>query len=224
MKMPIPNDWDGVSFCDYVVRWPNSTLWRIILRGVCSNPSIAAFWDERTGDVPEVIEQFEEALNYLVDELRCETMISVPIGSYFPFAGATAPENFLLCDGEEYFTADYPELFGVIARIYGGSELFGTFRVPDLRGRVPVGKNPSHTSFDALGEEGGEETVSLTTSQIPSHAHEGYRYVGSGGTHNWSISGGGNNGSTLTTSSTGSGSAHNNLQPYIVANYIIRAM
>lgn len=66
----------------------------------------------------------------------------IPAGAIMPFAGATAPAGWLLCDGTEVSQASYPELFGVIQYTYGAlSNLLGanTFRIPDLRGRFPLG-------------------------------------------------------------------------------------
>jgi len=65
----------------------------------------------------------------------------VPIGAIFPFAGiATIPENYLLCDGRLILRADFGELFTVIGTNYNrvGDDI-GSFRLPDYRGRVPVG-------------------------------------------------------------------------------------
>jgi hypothetical protein len=98
---------------------------------------------------------------------------------------------------------------------------FGTW-VAFGAGRVPVGIDSSDTDFDTAEETGGAKTVSLSTSQLPSHTHS-ISYTESG-------PGGGNINATFfagienntagalshTTGSTGSGSAHNNVQPYIV--------
>ncbi len=98
MKMPIPDDWGGESFCDYSIRWPDSSSWRIILRGLLSNPSLVAFWDERTGDVTEVIDSFSQFLDGILDNLECGDM-TIPIGSIFPYAGGNEPDGWLICDG-----------------------------------------------------------------------------------------------------------------------------
>lgn len=61
-----------------------------------------------------------------------------PTGVISPFAGSTAPSNWLLCDGASLLRTDYPRLFAVISTTYGAAD--GThFNVPDLRGRTPVG-------------------------------------------------------------------------------------
>ncbi len=89
-------------------------------------------------------------------------------------------------------------------------------------GKVPVGIDSSDTDFDTAEETGGAKTVALTTSQLPSHTHDiSFSESGPGG-GNISTSffaGISNNTSgaqTKTSDATGSGSAHNNVQPYIV--------
>lgn len=169
----------------------------------------------------------------------------LPTGGVTQFAGATAPSGFLLCEGQSVSTTTYADLFAVIGYTYGGSG--ASFLVPNLQNRIPVGKGPD-TEFDTLGETGGAKTHTLTTDQIPSHTHTGTTagagnhthrvnniIAGASGTGAWAESWGGGSGSrdvrtdapgdhthTFTTAATGGGLAHNNLQPYIVLNYIIK--
>lgn len=66
----------------------------------------------------------------------------VPVGGIMPFAGITAPNGFILCDGSEYLITEYSELFTVIGYRYKAiGNLLGeaTFAVPDLRGRFALG-------------------------------------------------------------------------------------
>ena len=98
---------------------------------------------------------------------------------------------------------------------------FGTW-VAFGAGRVPVGIDSSDTDFDTAEETGGAKTVSLSTSQLPSHTHSiSYTESGPGGANisaNFFAGISNNTAGALshTTGSTGSGSAHNNVQPYIV--------
>ena len=82
-------------------------------------------------------------------------------------------------------------------------------------GRVLVSQSVSDTEFDTLNETGGSKTHTLTVSELPSHTHTHTVKIGGPpivqGSNNVLL-----NSSEETTSSTGSGSAHNNLQPYIV--------
>ena len=97
----------------------------------------------------------------------------------------------------------------------------GTFRVPDLRGRVTVGKNTG--TFDALGKTGGEETHILKTSELPAHVHTyPVNSPGSGAQYGPSDTVSQTNNVKSSTNAAGGGEAHNNLQPYLVCNYIIK--
>jgi microcystin-dependent protein len=159
-----------------------------------------------------------------------------PTGTITAFAGSSAPAGYLLCDGSEYSETTYATLFSVIGSVYNtGEETANHFRVPDLRGRVIAGlDNMGGTSGnrltdlsgglngDVLGATGGNESHTLSESQIPAHTH------GIGGRTLDMALGGSNyrlspaSGSIGDTKSTGGGEAHNNVQPTIILNYIIK--
>ena len=91
---------------------------------------------------------------------------------------------------------------------------FGTW-VAYAAGRVPVGKAASGT-FDTLGEEQGAETHTLSVAELPAHTHSYDRQNTSTDAisiHDIVRTTGGN--SSATSGSTGSGTAHNNIQPSI---------
>ena len=88
-------------------------------------------------------------------------------------------------------------------------------------GRVPVGINSADADFDTAEETGGAKTHTLTTSELPAHSHGGIFPSGASGSFSQAFDvdnpgTGADLGSEKTTSNTGSGAAHNNLQPYIV--------
>jgi microcystin-dependent protein len=210
-----------------------------------------------------------------------------PTGSISQYGGASAPTGWLICDGSELPIASYTALYNVLTTTgtvfpYGantnGSGGAGSthFRVPNLKGRVAVGRDSSQTEFDVLGETGGAKTHTLTTSEMPSHGHS--VSVNNAGSHSHTVDGGahahtlparessntnahshsgsrlaespsngstndeisttngaygdgshshnvstvGDHGHTVNQSNAGSDAAHNNLQPYIVLNYIIK--
>lgn len=151
----------------------------------------------------------------------------VTTGMISPYAGATAPTSWLLCDGSAVSRATYSALFVIISTTYGAGDGSTTFNLPDIRGRVPVGKS-ADTEFDVLGETGGAKTHALTSGELASHTHTVGLVAGSPvgaevGIFSTSHSTVANiNNGTETTSSVGSGTAHNNLQPYITINYIIK--
>jgi hypothetical protein len=83
-----------------------------------------------------------------------------------------------------------------------------------IAGRVVVGLDGTQTEFDTAGETGGAKTHTLTTDEIPAHTHTYYK-----GGLTGDVAGPGFNylqTSLQNTGSTGGGSAHNNLQPYVV--------
>jgi len=155
-----------------------------------------------------------------------------PSGVISAFAGSAAPSGYLMCDGSAVSRTTYSSLFSVIGTTYGNGDGSTTFNLPDLRGRVPVGKNAG--TFSSLGSTGGEETHTMTVNEMPAHKHTttvnsaadpssigGYapasqsmffgtdRYAA---TANWSTA----------MQNAGGGQAFNNLQPYAVINYIIK--
>jgi microcystin-dependent protein len=152
-----------------------------------------------------------------------------PAGVVLPYAGSAAPSGWLLCAGQEVSRTTYAALDAVIGTTYGaytnGSGGAGTthMRLPDLRGRVPGGKDDmggaaasrltaggSGVNGATLGAVGGAETHILINSQLPNQA------IGTGGS---TVSRGSG---TADLQVIGNSQAHNNTQPTIVLNYIIK--
>ena len=129
---------------------------------------------------------------------------ALPTGALMPYAGATAPTGYLLCDGSSVSSTTYLALHAVISNTYGGSAYTGagalSFNLPDLRGRLPMGAGtgtgqnasgtgaPSGTAQTARtrGQWLGEETHLLTTAEMPSHSHNGA--TGDAGSHSHTLS------------------------------------
>lgn len=149
---------------------------------------------------------------------------TLPVACIVPFTSDTVPENWLLCDGQAVSRTDYALLFSIIGTTYGVGDGSTTFNLPNLKGRVAVGKDSTQTEFDTLGETGGEKTHTLTVEEMPTHDH-GIGLVGIGsGPYGYNVSSLSIGSSqSEKTSVTGSGQAHNILQPYQVTNYIIKA-
>ncbi len=93
------------------------------------------------------------------------------IGEISMFAGNFAPRGWALCDGQLLSISQNSALFSILGTTYGGDGRT-SFGLPDLRGRVPIhaGTGPGLSNY-RLGQKGGSETVTLTTSQMPSHNH-----------------------------------------------------
>lgn len=126
--------------------------------------------------------------------------LGIPIGTILPYAGNQAPSGFLLCDGSELERTRFSDLFDIIGITYNGAlPLVGvnTFRIPDLRGRFPLGRDNMDngstvpnaaggfvdagggnvdrvggTEPDIIGGSGGQSTSTLTVSNLPNHEHD----------------------------------------------------
>lgn len=151
------------------------------------------------------------------------------------FGGNFAPVGWAKCDGQLLNIASNTALFSILGTTYGGNGS-STFGLPDLRGRVPMhaGAGPSLTNR-TLGEKSGQETVTLTTAQLPAHSH-GLRCNKAAGNSDTPVnsfpapdeagtemfhSASDQNMNAGAIQNTGSGQAHTNLPPFQAVNFII---
>ena len=169
-------------------------------------------------------------------------------GSVTMFAGDVVPTGYLLCDGSAVSRTTYSKLYLAIGDRYGAGDGSTTFNLPNLKGKIPVGYDSTDTDFNTLGKTGGEKTHQLTKAEQPkvTGAFLG-RLFGTSQTNlvgNWSgdnqvfklsfdgdrwskyINANDANATKNTTKisfdNQGNDEAHNNLQPYITMNYIIK--
>jgi microcystin-dependent protein len=100
------------------------------------------------------------------------------IGEIRLFAGNYNPEDWVMCNGQALSVQQYQALFSLIGVTYGGDGVT-SFKIPDMRGRVPVGQgigsnvNPPLTAR-VIGQTGGEEYHTLTDAEMPAHIHPVY--------------------------------------------------
>jgi microcystin-dependent protein len=125
----------------------------------------------------------------------------VPIGAGSDYWGTTAPTGWIFAYGQAISRSTYADLFAVLGETYGSGDGSTTFNVPDKRGRASFGKDDmGGTSAnritdqsggwngDTLGDTGGAETVTLATSDIPSHTHAaGTLATASSGAHTHTV-------------------------------------
>lgn len=149
---------------------------------------------------------------------------TTPIGVVSQYAGTTAPDNYLLCDGQEISRTTYSQLFEVIGTSYGNGDGSTTFNVPNIQGRFPIGISSSDTDFNTLGKTGGSKTHKQTIEELAKHHHTqnlggelstvanvpGDYIIGKMNTSN--------------TYDTGESKPMDIMNPYIVMNYIIKAL
>lgn len=156
------------------------------------------------------------------------------------FAGNFAPRGYAFCDGQLLPISNNTALFSLIGTTYGGDGRTTT-ALPNLQGRAPMhpGRGPGLTAR-RLGQKVGTEIVTLTEAQIPSHTHDPWR--NSVDAPNSPQPAGrypnrhldtdkalifkatSNINATFASAqiaTTGGGQAHENVQPYLVLNYII---
>ncbi|MFD2531814.1 phage tail protein [Gracilimonas halophila] len=171
-----------------------------------------------------------------VDDLPANSLATEPyIGTVALFAFNFAPNGWMPCDGRLLSISEYDTLYSLLDTIYGGDGRT-TFRLPDLRGRVPIGTGqmPGGSNY-LLGAQGGTETNTLNEAQLPSHSHSlnvsgnpGTSYEAAGNLPAANRDGilhyaetSDNTMGNQAISATGSGQAVNNMQPYLSLNYCI---
>jgi microcystin-dependent protein len=149
-------------------------------------------------------------------------------GMLMPYAGATAPDGWLICDGSEVDKFSNANLYGVIADTWGVPSTSDVFKLPDLRGRTLIGAGTG-TGLTArtLGDLVGVEQVTLTANQsgLPLHDHTIVTNPTDSGDLTVTGSPGVGTETDLQTEETGGDAAieaHTNMQPSAAINWIIK--
>jgi microcystin-dependent protein len=148
------------------------------------------------------------------------------------FAGNFAPSGWAFCNGQIIPISQNTALFSLLGTTFGGNGQT-TFALPNLQGRVPMhpGTGPGLTPR-SLGDSGGSNSVTLTESQLPAHAHppeNAHASSATTGTPSETVS------LAVTTAriygpavdlepmnaSAGGGQPHENRQPFLGLGFII---
>jgi microcystin-dependent protein len=158
------------------------------------------------------------------------------LGEIKIFAGNFEIIGWHFCDGSLLSISENSALFNLLGTTYGGDGV-QTFALPDLRGRVPIHQGTDQAgNTSVIGQRAGNESVTLTTAQMPAHTHplnvetttpgnqpspandllaepSAYTMFKAG---NATVAMGAN-----SVTSAGGSQPHDNVQPYLCINYII---
>jgi microcystin-dependent protein len=171
------------------------------------------------------------------------------IGIVKLFGGNFAPQGWLLCQGQLLQVRQYTALFSILGTTYGGDGIT-TFGLPNLNGVTVLGAgtNPKTGTSYQLGQTGGSENVTMTVANMAPHQHPIVVHANTGNgqysapkptsvlaatgkpdgrdfeafygytdaTPNVQMSG-----AMVTEGVVGGGQPMQNMQPYLVMNYII---
>jgi len=159
------------------------------------------------------------------------SVAGVPAGVVAPFAGSSAPDGWLLCNGADVYKASYPDLYSVLGTTYGTPGDALKFRLPNLVGRVVVGQGAGSQNGGTgtgtitggtalttrnLGAWGGDERL-----EAHYHSVSGASTGAVGATSLLRSANAADGTYPVGTGTTGSGSG-GNMPPFTVLNYIIR--
>ena len=141
------------------------------------------------------------AINAIIDELNMPAAAGALIGEIkiLAYVPVPIPTNWLECTGASLSRQTYANLYSKIG-VRFGSENTSSFNIPNTQRRVIVGRGGVGTVAlgNAVGDVGGMEAVTLTTSEMPSHLHSvsissasGHQHSFIGGSGSISVSSGG---------------------------------
>jgi microcystin-dependent protein len=169
----------------------------------------------------------------ITKSLFLSSVPAVPVGAIFPFAGMNVPYGYLLCDGGEILINTYPELFNLVQYSYRNKAALtgaGTFALPDLRGRFPLGRDnmdnnltvPSVDGTTTLNAGGNRNGIGVASSNPANRVHHSSAITIGAGSGNEAFGAPavvGAEGSNVTTNL--SGQPNSIMNPYQTINYII---
>jgi len=176
----------------------------------------------------------ESAVNAAQDAYWSATRM---IGMIIPIATSTLPDNVLLCDGRTLARVDYPELYLALDDAFIVDEDY--LKLPDLRGRAIIGAGQGTGLTERnVSDTGGEEAHTLSSGEMPVHAHTDLGHIHSTHAHlsglalapgelpvalpavaNLEATSSGN----AAIQNAGSGNAHNTMPPFVAIKYGIVA-
>jgi microcystin-dependent protein len=200
--------------------------------GALSNVNGDAYWNDGSGNAIQITQG---------GTLYPPVVVGIPTGIMFPYGGTVAPSGYLLCNGAAVSRTTYSDLFTTLGTAFGIGDGSTTFNLPDTQGRAPIGvgtyTDPVQGAVTrTLGQSLGASQHLLTSSEMPSHNHTltdpGHAHTvanqfnaDTGGNGVFAAGAGQNTGTAttgITLANTGGGTVHNNMQPSLAVNYIIK--
>lgn len=181
--------------------------------------------------------RFVNAYQYRRQQWR-QIDVAFPVGMVTQFSGSAAPSGWLFCDGSVKSRAIFAALFAVVGTTYNtGGESGTSFRLPDYRGRSPIGVGTgSGLTNRVLGANGGEENHTLVTTEAAFNGAQiqNYNVIGDP-LIGVSVDSGGilpqqqvvdvgscGHANTATTPGYDASDSHNTMHPFLVMNSIIK--
>ncbi len=202
---------------------PNDDAFLGLLAGLLALPGNETNYQQEDIDKASALAQQWRNAYVLTDWIECETPVANFPGEVKIMATTFLPDGWLYCDGDEVAKATYPDLWNAITNFWGtASNPTDNFLLPDFRNRTLIGYS-GNASAPVFASYGGEEDVTLTTAQIPSHNHAApVSGAASGAVGNTAVYGAGLFlDPKLNTDNAGGGAPHNNMPPYGAVSYII---
>jgi microcystin-dependent protein len=153
-----------------------------------------------------------------------------------------APAGYAFCQGQLLPISQNTALFSLLGTNFGGNGT-STFALPNLQGCMPIGtgQGPGQPSY-FIGQTGGETSVTLLTTQLPTHTHVHQATSTAASSYSPAAAAfapGGGRGHAVpyyiaapgsgtlaplnasSVQATGGSQAHSNLQPYLTLNWVI---
>lgn len=182
------------------------------------------FWFDTTNDELKIRNEANDGWILMGKFSNNKNTNVTPTGSVLQFAGSSAPDDWLLCNGALVSRTTYADLFNAIGTAYGAGDGSTTFKLPDFRGRIPVGAGQgSGLTNRVVATTGGAETHTLDVDEMPAHSHNiSVAGTATSNTRTRIAFTNRTEATDIATAQEGSGDPHNNMQPFLVVNYIIK--